>query len=302
MFISLSFRGILPSYIIESIHQIRIYFTGDVYLITDDIHSPFIESLKIYNVIIVPYEEVVSNLFIDTVNKNIHKFCILDFLIGREELFIRSFERFFLLQRLMEKYDLTDALFLELDNLIYDDPTQWIPSFSKTELCYMLDNIDRCSSGLMYVKSKTSLLGFMEYCINFINESTTEFMTEMTVLYRYYMENKTTVQILPTYWNNSKSYISELAYMNASEYSGIFDALGIGCYLLGLDTCHTGGIIRTGIKAEWCQIDYTQEKIEWMVDDQGRKRPYIWGNDKWLLINNLHVHSKDLKSGLSLIL
>jgi len=301
MFISLSFRGILPSYIIESIHQIRIFFSGDVYLIIDDIHSPFLESLKIYNVIFVPYEEVVSDLFIEVVNKNIHKFVIVHELIGREELFIRSFERFFLLQNLMEKFDLTDVLFLELDNLIYDDPTQWISSFSKTELCYMFDNNDRCSSGLMYVKSKTSLLGFMDYCINFIN-TTNELLNEMTALYRYYIENKTMVQILPTYWNNSKSYISELAYMNAGEYSGIFDALGIGCCLLGLDTHHTYGVIRTGTKAEWCQIDYTQEKIEWIVDDQGRKRPYIWGNDKWLLIKNLHVHSKDLKSGLSLIL
>ena len=301
MFICYSFIGSLPSYIIESVRQSRVFFNGDIYLITNDLNSPNISLLNSYNVIIVPYEDVLSQEFCNLIKETYNKFCIVHGLTGREELFIRTFERFFLLQNLMEKYDLTDALFLELDNLIYDDPIQWIASFSKTELCYMLDDIDRCSSGLMYAKSKTSLLGFMDYCIKYINESN-EFLNEMTALYRYYMENKTTVQIIPTYWNNSKSYISELAYMNAGEYSGIFDALGIGCYLLGLDTHHTGGVIQTGKKAPWCQIDYTQEKIEWKVDDQGRKRPYVWGNDKWILIYNLHVHSKDLKNGLSVIL
>jgi hypothetical protein len=48
MFVALSFIGKLPSYIIESIHQIRIYFDKDIYLIINDIESPFIESLNKY--------------------------------------------------------------------------------------------------------------------------------------------------------------------------------------------------------------------------------------------------------------
>ena len=51
--------------------------------------------------------------------------------------------------------------------------------------------------------------------------------------------------------------------------------------------------------SQWCAIDYTQDKFEWKNDEEGRRIPYIYDGTKWLRINNLHIHSKDLKSGLS---
>ena len=120
----------------------------------------------------------------------------------------------------------------------------------------------------------------------------------MTTLYRYYKLSPTNVQILPTYWK--KDNIQSIAKENYGLYDdSIFDALAIGCFLLGLDPHHTNGIIQVGKKAEWCAIDYTQDKFEWKNDEEGRRIPYIYDGTKWLRINNLHIHSKDLKSGLS---
>jgi len=297
MFVALSFIGKLPSYIVESIHQIRCFFNGDIYLIVDDIQSPYLEDLTKYSIYTIPYVMVINSQFVDVVNKNIHKFCIIENLKGREQLFIRSFERFFLLQNLMLQQNIEDCLFLELDNLIYDDPNKWITEFSKHELCYMYDHDNRCSSGLMYVKKASSLDKFLEFILHFISTSN-EFLTEMTALYRYYDYNKSSIQILPTYWN--KDTIPNMAKMNYGNYGDtIFDALAIGCFLLGLDPYHTDGKIETGRKAEWCAIDYTKDIFEWKIDDQGRRIPYIFDGTNWLRINNLHVHSKDLKSGLS---
>lgn len=297
MFVALSFIGKLPSYIVESIHQVRCFFDGDIYLIIDDLESEYLKQLIKYNVKIVPYIMVINSQFIDVVNKNIHKFCIIENLKGREQLFIRSFERFFLLQNLMTQNNLEDCLFLELDNLIYDDPNKWIAEFSKHELCYMYDHDDRCSSGLMYAKTASSLNGFLNYILHFISTSN-DFMTEMTTLYRYYEYNTSMIQILPTYWN--KDTIPNMAKMNYGAYGkSIFDALAIGCCLLGLDPYHTNGKIELGRKAGWCAIDYTQDRFEWKEDTQGRRIPYMFDGTDWIRINNLHVHSKDLKSGLS---
>ena len=47
-------------------------------------------------------------------------------------------------------------------------------------------------------------------------------------------------------------------------------------------------------------INYTNLQFEWKNDDDGRRRPFVWNGEKWILINNLHVHSKDLLSGLSM--
>ena len=300
MFIALSFVGKLPSYIIECLHQIRIYFNEEIYLIIDDTNSEYINKIKEYNVEIIEYSDVYSDEFIKTKEINNNKFCIVNGLTGREDLFIRSLERFFLLSNLMKKKNLNDCFFMELDNLIYDNPTKWLNEFSKYELCYMFDNFDRCSSGIMYVKNENSLDRFLQYNLNYINGNN-YFLNEMQSLSQYYELNKETVHILPTFWPTDHFYF--MTSMNYDKYNNtIFDALAIGCYLLGLDSYHTNGIIEPGKKAPWCHIDYTNELFEWKIDEKGRRKPYIFNknNNQWLLINNLHVHSKDLKSGLSI--
>jgi len=297
MIVCLAFIGELPKYIEENIHQIRCYYQGEIYLILNDLNSVHLKNLEKYNVNFVNYNDVICNIFLDTVDKNRSKFCIVNSLTGREELFIRCFERFFVLKNFLKQNDKNDCLFLELDNLIYDDPTKWIESFSKNELCYMYDNENRFSSGLMYVKNKNSLDDYLTCILDFINNSD-EFMTEMTALSIYYEKNKDKVEILPTYWNSS--IVPEITCLNFNKYNdSIFDALAIGCNLLGLDPYHTNGIIKTNIKAWWCAIDYTNLIFDWKIDNEGRKKPYVWNGEKWLLINNLHVHSKDLESGLS---
>ena len=44
------------------------------------------------------------------------------------------------------------------------------------------------------------------------------------------------------------------------------------------------------------------DKFKWEKDDRERKIPYIQNTitNEWTRINNLHVHSKDLKSCLSI--
>ncbi len=298
MFVALAFVGKLPKYIEENIHQIRCYYDGDIYLIINDINSPYINNILKYNIKIINYKDVYNETFLTNVNNNINKFVIVRGLIGREELFIRSFERFFLLYNFMKNNNLTDCLFLELDNLIYDDPINWIHQFSKSELCYMFDNYNRYSSGIMYVKNYQALDGFLNEINNFININT-GFMTEMTVLSIYYEKNKSKVQILPTYWNDNS--VPFETYLNYDYYNdSLFDALAIGCNLLGLDPIHTDGIIKKNQKASWCAIDYTKLKFKWKYDDKNRKKPYVWNGSKWLLINNLHVHGKNLVEGISL--
>jgi hypothetical protein len=298
MFITYAFVGKLPSYIKESIHQSRCFFDGDIYLIIDDINSIHLKDIEKYNVKIIDYNNVKSDNFLDIVNKNIHKFVLLKALGERELLFIKCFERFFLLYHLMIQNNIDDCLFLELDNLIYDDPKNWLENFKQNDLCYMFDNYKRYSSGIMFVKNYTSLVGFLNEILSFISNSN-EFMTEMTVLSYYYDKNKTSVQILPTYWNDTSVPIE--TRLNYNKYGdSIFDALAIGCYLFGLDKLHTNNTIVKYKHAHWCAINYTKNKFQWVQDDKGRNRPYIWDGNKWLLINNLHIHAKNLSEALSI--
>lgn len=298
MNIILSFIGKLPNYIIDCVHQIRCFSKSPIYIIINDDQSQYILKLINYNVNIINYDDVIDLIFLKTVDENFNKFLIINGLGDRSHLFIRAFERFFLLHNLMKNKNLENCFFMELDNLIYDDPNNWIDKFSKSELCFMFDNIDRCSSGIMYVKQYSSLQKLLDNYMDYIKNSN-EFMNEMTCLYRYYESHKNEVQLLPIYWKNNSS--NELAYNNIDLYNNsIFDAAAIGIFLLGEEPFHNDGKIILGKKNSASAIDYTNEKFDWKKDYKGRNIPYIWNGEKWLLINNLHVHSKELNSGLSL--
>jgi len=297
MNIVLSFIGKLPNYIVDCVHQVRCFTDSPIYIIMNDSNSIFVEQLKKYNVNIINYADVIHYHFINIANQNISKFHIVHGLGDRKELFLRSLERFFLLHNLMKLKELKNCFFMELDNLIYDDPNNWLEKFSTKQLCYMYDNKDRCSSGIMYVKQSSSLTNLLEYFLQYIQFSN-EFLNEMTCLYRYYEKNKDDIQLLPVYWKNESKH--RYANDNFDTYNSIFDAAAIGVYLLGADSFHHNGEIKLGLHNFCSDINYTSNIFKWIEDDKGRKRPYILNGDTWLLINNLHVHSKALHTGLSL--
>ena len=356
MFVALSFIGKLPEYILDCVHQIRLFFDGEIVLIIDDLQSPFIKDLtQKYKVTIVNYNEVYSSEFFQCYQKNKQKFHVCGWLNGRELLFIRCFERFFLLGNAMKKHNLTDCFFMELDNLIYDDPRVWLDEFKKWNMCFMFDNYDRAASGVMYIKDSQSMDGLLEYLIEFINiwEKDTEiWLSEMVMLYGYYLStSEYNVQFLPTFWSEklcfshsghqrwspnttnsegcfapdrvwseSEAHNNEsLPSANFDKYNNtIFDAAAIGVMLYGSDTGDKYNPGEIGTKNKLSLIDYTPYKLVWKMDEKNRNIPYFCieypvkindsstnvseiqeNKEKYIKINNLHVHCKNLTPGLS---
>lgn len=310
MFIALSFVGILPAYITDCIYQIRLFNKEiPIYLIINDLKSPHLQSIQQYAVTIVDYAEIQSEKFTQIAKTNYDKFLIVHGLIGREELFLRTFERYFLLQNTMTKYNLKDGLFMEIDNLLYDDPKKWLAQFQTSDLTYMFDNYDRCSSGIMYVKSPESIQGLLDYICESIENHVpnSELLNEMTILYRYYTHNVGSKQInvglapilFPIENGTNEAYESA----NYDKYENtIFDAAAIGVMLLGVDPFHTDGKIVLYTKNPASLIDYTKYQFEWKHDENNRKIPHVLNpaTKTWIKINNLHVHSKLLHNGLSI--
>jgi hypothetical protein len=299
MILTYCFIGTLPNYAIDTVHQARLFYKGIIYFIVSDIHSPHVAELKCkYDVTIIDYNDVVDAAFNQCVKQYFNKFSIIPGLEGRENLFIYSFERFFLLYHLMDQYQLSNVFFLELDNLIYDDPTVWENSFTANEMSYMYDNYGRGASGICFIQNKEILLLFMEHCKRFI-ATNTGFLTEMSVLYEFWEANKHRVQILPTHWHSD--HVPYETHMNYDNYQNtIFDAAALGIYLTGKDPYHSHGVIIKGQKWECSAIDYTKYQYKWVPDYKNRNIPYVLCDNTWIKINNLHVHSKDLKPYLSI--
>lgn len=299
-----AYIGPLPSYSIDTVHQSRLFFDGPLYFIVSDPSSAYVPVLKdTYRVTIVPYDTVKDEGFQAMIEDNIDKFPDISGMGARSKLMIYAFERFFVLNRLMKQKGLTDVFFMELDNLIYNDPRHWLPGFQTAEMAYMFDDGGRASAGIAYIKNTSILDDFLNYCVTFIQEDPVNVikngLQEMVVLYYFWQENAHRVQWLPILWP-SDAEGDGTDFLHASHtfplYNSLFDAASLGICVGGLDPYHTGGPLVKGIKGPWSMFDYSGYRLEWRPDSQERQIPYLWSETRkeWVRVNNLHIHSKEL--------
>lgn len=296
------FIGPLPEYAIDTVHQTRLFYNGPIDFIISDTESRYVSILQDrYHVRIVSYQTVQHRGFHECIETHRSKFTIIDGLVGREKLFIYAFERFFVLYNWMMQQHLENVVFLELDNLIYDDPLQWEEAFASRDMAFMFDNVERCASGICFLRTTEILEKFLNCCIRYIAETdiTANFMTEMQALDAFWKEEPDRVQILPTHWPSPS--VPPDTYDNYHRYKkSIFDAAAIGIYIGGVDPYHTGGMVVTGLISVWSLINYTGYTFEWKKDENDRLIPYVRHEDgRWIRINNLHIHSKQLSPYLS---
>ena len=120
MNVVLSFIGKMPEYIIECVKQLRLFFKDSIYIIYDDVSNEIHQMLDNYNVIWIEYMYVKSMRF-DLISDS-KKFMYVENLKDREELFLRSYERFYLLDELIRLHNLKNVWFMEIDILMYVDP------------------------------------------------------------------------------------------------------------------------------------------------------------------------------------
>ena len=295
-----SFIGTLPAYTIDSIYQARLFFRDDIYLIMDDLNSEYLPKLiNDYKVIIINYNDVIDNNFINLFNnyKQFWESPYIEGLKGRELLMIRSYERLYLVNNLIKKFKLKDVLTLEIDNLIYNNPYSLLDNFRKSgDYTAMITSENNYCIGYMYVKNGLDkIINFMnDFIVNINYRYEYHSITEMKALYAYNKINKD-LYLLPVFFNRQDINIE--CHLNYNKFNDtIFDGAGHGIKLLGRDSYHKDPFIQLFIN----ELDDTI-KYKWEKNNNGLLVPYLLDtiNNKWLLINNLHIHSKDLDKGLS---
>lgn len=285
--------GTLPEYIVENINQTRLYYSGKIVLVTNDVHSEYIEKIKSKDIELLPYSYFMDNKFIETVNKKIDKFCIVEKLGDRKLLFIRSFERFFILKKVMEYFQYTDVLFLELDMLIYFNPEDYKEYFSQKEIAFTFTDNKYICTAICYIKSVKILEELTSYFLNFIQTST-GFISEMTALGDWCLEpgQESKILYLPGLWKDDR-YSKEI-WENYSPPIGLFDSMGFGVEIDGPDTPHRAEWEAKGRKWWATQVHYYDYTIiEKIVND--RREFFIVNGQDEIKVECIHMHSKNVK-------
>jgi hypothetical protein len=283
-----SFIGSLPSYTVDSIYQARLFFKGDIYLIIDDFSSIYLqEIINNYNVIIVNYNDVIDNRFIQLFNtyKNYWESPYIEGLKGRELLMIRSYERLYLVNNLIKKLDLKDVITLEIDNLIYNNPENLLDYLRDAgNYTGMITCENNYCIGYMYVKNGLdNIIDFMnEFVINVNYRYQYHSITEMKALYAY-QKIKKDLYLLPVFFNRPDIHIE--CHLNYNKFNDtIFDGAGHGIKLLGRDSYHKNPFPQLFINELDTTITY-----KWEKNNNGLLVPYLLDtiNNKWLLSHQL---------------
>ena len=293
MIVCLIFLGKVPSYTLYCVQQIREWTSLPIYFITDDIDYAK-ELLFDYQITYVHPNELQGGL-VNELEKQKGSFAYSNGLVGREQLFYYSFLRLYLLENFMRNYNINNVFHLEVDNLIYYDPSTFETQFNTKGVCYMYEDTARSSAALFYARDVDTLHHLNKVILTYINS---EWNSEMVFLGKYadaYPEN---VYILPHVSLDETKEIPRISENFEHFNNWVFDPLSYGFWLTGIDALHSNGVLSYR-RNTFCKVDITGFKHEWLKDDNGRRYPVIYLNNKTCRIFNLHVHCKDLKPHMS---
>lgn len=258
--------------------------------------------IKNKNVNLISYEKIKKTrehqIFL---NNNKHR-------TSRNNFWIYSTERFFILYEVMKQLELKRAFHIESDNMIYRDLSELYPIFRKhfgKTLGVPFDNENRGIGSFMYIPRKEILMNFLQ----FINKRIEHVENDMQLLSKYRIEHPEKIKPLPIinsdYHNKYKLQSQKYGICNNPEiffkefenFDSIFDAAAIGQYIGGCDPRNKKN--KEGFINETCVFSCDNVKIEWEYDYERRMIPVMNINDNKYVINNLHIHCKNLKKFIS---
>ncbi len=292
----------IPDYLFDAVGQARL-FNGhaDIIVIAEQKAIDQVSEIKCkeHNLMFVPCE----SLMLSDVHNKFRRETALS-KTSREGFWCKATERFFYLDALMRQYELSDLFHLEYDIMLYVDLEDLLPIFKKYPgIAATFDADQRCIPGFMYIAQADAI----KKLVDFIAKKASKGLNDMHVIALFKQQNNREVIdnlpiIMPEYiecyglcnelGHSTKSPKDYTQYINL--FNSIFDGAAIGQYLGGIDPLN--GPSSAGFVNETCLFNASKLTYLWHENTQGRKVPFASCGEKMYRINNLHIHSKNLKA------
>lgn len=279
------FDGILPDYCFYSLEFSKKYSNKKIILlitknnkkIPKEIEHYFIEDF---------YKEDLSKKITLT---NYHK----EFWNG---FWIKTIERFFILESFCKKYDINTFFHAELDNIVFNIESLDITlnQFGKN-FFFTKDRIERGLGGFVYINSLDILRNFCNFVLENLEKN---FINDMYLLGKFSNTYSEQCAILPNELNFFETDKISLKAIDSIKIGGIVDGIRIGDYLFGSDpriskvmvfnkTEPKGDDNKTNFDYKNLLFYFSSSKKEFLITHKITK--------KSVKIYNLHVHSKLFK-------
>jgi len=205
----------------------------------------------------------------------------------RDGFWKRTSSRFFLISTYSKKNNLLSFFHIENDILMFSDLSseKSILDNSVYDMAVVVDSERRCIPSVMYFRNSD----IVQRLSMFISTNNTN--NDMSNVFNFFSQNRDVVVNLPLLPNSINLNSGLINYNNLySEMMSIFDDDAIGQYLGGIDT-RSNPRDTIGFINETTVFDVSIFDYYWV---NGEPFAVIDGGEK-IKINNLHIHSKDLK-------
>lgn len=280
-------------YINDCIEQITKFNDDIIYLIIFEKHKDMVKNKNVKLLFTNQIEKTKNHILFDETNKLDKNF--------RNGFWRHSTERFLYLENAISKYNLENVIHLENDTLLYFNYNDYIKIFQENyDIATVFDNDNRAIPCIVYIKNLESISNFNSFILKFSDKN------DMVLFSDYREINKNiNLPILPTDYNlNLKTKTGHTTkdknqyFKNFNKFNSIFDGAAIGQYIGGIDPRNQNGNT-IGFENESCLFNPKNMTFLFIKDELNRNIPYVIWNEKQYKINNLHIHSKNLKKYLS---
>ncbi len=295
----------LPEYILTTIAQARLFNPEcPIYLIANQ--KALDESAGKSNANQVTFISCES-LTPSVVHEKFHNNKLHDW--GGNGFWVYTSERFFYLEEFVSQYNLSDVFHFENDIMLYVNLQELLPIFRKHYggmIAATFENDDRCVPGFLYISNSLPLNILVQSFPEYIDIGSTDMETLARFKNQYH---KVLIDYLPivvpeyandyllcSYDEQSKKLSKiprqpELFSNHFEDFDSVFDAAALGVYLGGMDaTFHADS--EPGKIDIYCVFNPTYFTIDWQLDRQGRRIPFLTYKDRRVQINNLHITNK----------
>ena len=294
----------VPPYLRDCIKQIRLWNPlVNIYLILDDCHKdePFFTKLE---------EEYDVKLAFRSMLQQTpeHKYFLNNFKgdrVFRKGFWLHVKERFFLIQELIIKEDLTNIISMEYDVLLYINIDPLIKELKESRHMRMVrDNDQRGYPAFLFIPNAESLRRFNNFLISIINTP----LDDMQILAAY-ADDSGAMSYFPVISDDrnesipqrrsKQGHTSECPFYLSDEFrrfNMLFDSASVGQWVGGIDSRNTGGHKITQYENESALYNINEMSFEWKKNPEN----FLWQPilDGYVLAT-IHVHSKALSSFMS---
>lgn len=274
-----------PSHMLYCVNQIRKFFDGDLYIISN-LESPIPDNPS--DITYVNCHELLCD--------RIEEFRSINFLkdYGLDNFWSHAFERLLLIEALLVTYRLERVVHIENDVLIYHDPsTLPFKDYFSNRVAFNPLGQNFSTASYVYIDNPKAMGMVNGLLINHIkngkdkllqmfpNESMVNEMMLLSILQR-----SKSIDYFPI---NVEGVYSD----NYGNFNMIFDPASWGQYIGGTPGGHNSGIL---FDHHWIGHGMKDKnfEIKWVVDGKGRRKPLLSYNNNEYPFATLHIHSKKL--------